>query len=252
MPRLKALGMRIGLERPVHAAGHLGGMVGIVGARAIDRGGPAHRRQEFGARERQGFDAAFSSRRGRFPQHAFRRSPVLEDAEDRRVGALAREVGGIEYLAVDDQPSARAIRGLVSRELVPSHSVCSVTCHAARKSFCRICRSCRGAGDGLSLKSKGEMMYGSASDGRITKGENAMIKPRRIGHATFDTPDLEKAIAYYGEFMGLVLAEREKDRAFLAGKIGQLLIELKRADRAHCTNLSFEVAPNSDFGELAR
>ena len=40
-----------------------------------------------------------------------------------------------------------------------------------------------------------------------------MIKPRRIGHATFETPDLEKAIAYYGEFMGLVLAEREKDRA---------------------------------------
>ncbi len=43
-----------------------------------------------------------------------------------------------------------------------------------------------------------------------------MIKPRRIGHATFETPDLEKAIAYYEKFMGLVLAEREKDRAFLA------------------------------------
>jgi catechol 2,3-dioxygenase-like lactoylglutathione lyase family enzyme len=36
-----------------------------------------------------------------------------------------------------------------------------------------------------------------------------MIRPKRIGHATFETPDLEKAIAYYGEFMGLILAERE-------------------------------------------
>src|SRR6202011_5565745 len=82
-------------------------------------------------------------------------------------------------------------------------------------------------------------------------GDHAMIKPRRIGHATFETPDLEKAIDYYGKFMGLIVAEREKDRAFLMTKIGQLVIELAKADRAHCIKLSFEVAPNSDFGELA-
>src|SRR5512132_2514933 len=79
-----------------------------------------------------------------------------------------------------------------------------------------------------------------------------MIKPRRIGHATFETPDLEKAVAYYGEFMGLVLAEREKDRAFLASKVGPLVIELNKADRAHCTKLAFEVAPNRECGELMR
>ena len=79
-----------------------------------------------------------------------------------------------------------------------------------------------------------------------------MIKPRRIGHATFETPDLDKAIAYYEKFMGLVVAEREKDRAFLATKIGQLVIQLNKSDRAHCIKLSFEVAPNSDFGEMAR
>jgi hypothetical protein len=52
--------------------------------------------------------------------------------------------------------------------------------------------------------------------------------------------------------MGLIVAEREKDRAFLATKIGQLVIQLNKSDRAHCIKLSFEVAPNSDFGELAR
>jgi hypothetical protein len=31
----------------------------------------------------------------------------------------------------------------------------------------------------------------------VTKRRKPMIKPRRIGHATFETPDLEKAIAYY-------------------------------------------------------
>ena len=79
-----------------------------------------------------------------------------------------------------------------------------------------------------------------------------MIKPKRIGHATFETPDLEKAIAYYERFMGLIVAEREKDRAFLASKVGPLTIQLNKADRAHCIKLSFEVAPGSDFCDLAR
>src|SRR3979409_965775 len=79
-----------------------------------------------------------------------------------------------------------------------------------------------------------------------------MIRPRRIGHATFETPDLEKAIAYYTETMGLVLAAREKDRAFLASKIGLLTIVLQQASAERCCKLSFEVAPDSDFAELSR
>ncbi len=47
-----------------------------------------------------------------------------------------------------------------------------------------------------------------------------MIKPRRIGHATFETADLDKQIDYWTEVAGLVLAEREKSRAFLATKTG--------------------------------
>src|ERR1700722_1783073 len=79
-----------------------------------------------------------------------------------------------------------------------------------------------------------------------------MIKPRRIGHATYETPDLERMIDYYTETLGLVLAEREKDRAFLATKIGQLAIQLNKADAERGIMLSFEVAPDSDFGALKR
>src|ERR1044072_7956538 len=79
-----------------------------------------------------------------------------------------------------------------------------------------------------------------------------MIKPRRVGHATFETQDLEKQIAYWTEVAGLVLAEREKNRAFLATKTGLLVVQLEKADRAFCTRLSFEVAPNSDFAELSK
>ena len=61
-----------------------------------------------------------------------------------------------------------------------------------------------------------------------------MIKPRRIGHATFQTPDLEKAIAYYTQTMGLVLAARERERAFLASKIGLLTIVIEHASAERC------------------
>jgi catechol 2,3-dioxygenase-like lactoylglutathione lyase family enzyme len=79
-----------------------------------------------------------------------------------------------------------------------------------------------------------------------------MIKPRRIGHATFETPDLQRMIDYYTGTMGLVLAEREKDRAFLATKIGQLAIQVNKGDAERCVRLSFEVSPKSDFGALAK
>ena len=79
-----------------------------------------------------------------------------------------------------------------------------------------------------------------------------MIRPRRVGHATFETPDLAKAIAYYTEVAGLVLSEKEKDRAFLASKTGLLTIALEQGREENLKRISFEVVPNADFGELAK
>ena len=79
-----------------------------------------------------------------------------------------------------------------------------------------------------------------------------MIQARRIGHATFETPDLDRAIDYYTQVNGLVLAEREPGRAFLASKIGQLVVRLDEGSNAQCTGLSFEVAPNADFAAMSR
>ena len=79
-----------------------------------------------------------------------------------------------------------------------------------------------------------------------------MIKVRRMGHATFETPDLAKAIEHYTQVIGLSLAGREDKRAFLATKIGQLAIELHQGTQSRCSKLSFEVAPNADFADLRR
>jgi catechol 2,3-dioxygenase-like lactoylglutathione lyase family enzyme len=79
-----------------------------------------------------------------------------------------------------------------------------------------------------------------------------MIKVLRIGHATFETPDLGKAIEHYTQVIGLSLAGREANRAFLATRTGQLAIELKTGSVVRCAKLSFEVAAQSDFGDLKK
>ena len=77
-----------------------------------------------------------------------------------------------------------------------------------------------------------------------------MVKAKRIGHATFETPDLARQTEYYTDLLGPAVAEREKDSVFLATKIGQLAIQLNKGERERCSKLSFEVAPNPTSGSL--
>ena len=79
-----------------------------------------------------------------------------------------------------------------------------------------------------------------------------MIKASRIGHATFQTPDLDRAIAYYTDVNGLVLKAREKGRACLASKIGLLTVVLERGGDESLKRLSFEVSSNADLADMAK
>ena len=79
-----------------------------------------------------------------------------------------------------------------------------------------------------------------------------MIKAKRIGHASFTTPDLDRQIAYYEEVVGLRLVERERSRAFLATNSGQLAVALEDGSRERCARLAFEVSPTASFQEMAR
>jgi hypothetical protein len=80
---------------------------------------------------------------------------------------------------------------------------------------------------------------------------NGMIQARRIGHATFETPDLDQAIDYFTQVVGLVLTERDKDRAYLASRIGALSVALDRGGEARCTRLAFEVAADCVIRPIA-
>ncbi|MEA2292213.1 MAG: hypothetical protein QOF17_1236, partial [Solirubrobacteraceae bacterium] len=79
-----------------------------------------------------------------------------------------------------------------------------------------------------------------------------MIKAKRIGHATFETPDLERQIDYYQQVVGLKLVAREGKRAFLASAVGQLAIVLEQGPRQRCARLAFEVGRELGADEIGR
>ena len=73
-----------------------------------------------------------------------------------------------------------------------------------------------------------------------------MIDVLRVGHATFTTPDLERQVDYYSDVLGLIVTERDKNRAFLATRTGLEAIALERGDKPELTRLSFRVAADAE------
>ena len=79
-----------------------------------------------------------------------------------------------------------------------------------------------------------------------------MIQVKRMSHATFETPDLERQIDYFTQVAGLALAERENGRAYLATKVGDLAVQLEKGDQARCAKIAFQVAPETEFDDIRR
>jgi catechol 2,3-dioxygenase-like lactoylglutathione lyase family enzyme len=79
-----------------------------------------------------------------------------------------------------------------------------------------------------------------------------MIKVKRLGHATLSTHDLEAQVDYYGRVLGLAVIERSRDRAFLASRQGLEAVELVHGEPGHLQRMSFQVAPGTDLGDVAK
>ena len=78
-----------------------------------------------------------------------------------------------------------------------------------------------------------------------------VLQVRRLGHATLTTPDIEKQVEYYREVLGLFVIEQTKKHAVLATRTGLEAIVLEQGDKMGLPRLAFQVAPDSDLGELA-
>jgi catechol 2,3-dioxygenase-like lactoylglutathione lyase family enzyme len=76
-----------------------------------------------------------------------------------------------------------------------------------------------------------------------------MIQVLRLGHATFETPDVNRMSDYYEEVIGLKPV-RDKDRAVLSTAIGLEAVVFERGSTARCTSISLQVSPNLEFSEM--
>jgi catechol 2,3-dioxygenase-like lactoylglutathione lyase family enzyme len=77
-----------------------------------------------------------------------------------------------------------------------------------------------------------------------------MLQIKRAGHSTLTTPDIERTLDYFTRIVGLSLTARDKNRAVLATKSGVEAIVLERG-APEAPRLSFQIAPDSDLGEIA-
>jgi catechol-2,3-dioxygenase len=78
-----------------------------------------------------------------------------------------------------------------------------------------------------------------------------LINVKRLGHATFSTPDLEQQIEYWTDVIGLRVIDRSENQCFLGTQLGEEAVALERGlERGFLRRLSFQVKPGTDLGEL--
>ncbi len=79
-----------------------------------------------------------------------------------------------------------------------------------------------------------------------------MIPVKRLGHATYITPDVARVTDYYEQIIGFEVVERSATRSILASAMGQEALVFEHGTSTHCPRLSFGVAPDFDLAEAAK
>jgi catechol 2,3-dioxygenase-like lactoylglutathione lyase family enzyme len=79
-----------------------------------------------------------------------------------------------------------------------------------------------------------------------------MIRVKKIAHATYEMPDVDKQVEYYTEILGLALTERSKDAAYLASTVDHHSVVLRKGEQPQCTRIGFQIGPDDDLSEFER
>ena len=77
-----------------------------------------------------------------------------------------------------------------------------------------------------------------------------MIQVRRLGHATFETPDVQRQADYYTQVIGLQV-RRDGNRAILSTGLGEEAVIFKPGSAPRLTNVALQVAPDVDLKDVA-
>ena len=74
-----------------------------------------------------------------------------------------------------------------------------------------------------------------------------MIGVRKISHASYETPDLDKQVEYYTDVLGLSLIAQERNAVYLASTCDHHSVILRQGDQPKCARLGFQLGPDDDL-----
>ena len=78
-----------------------------------------------------------------------------------------------------------------------------------------------------------------------------MIDVRAIGHATFETPDVDAQVEYYTQILGLHVEHRDQTHAVLVTQTGRQAVVLEKGTAARCTRIALQVGAGTSLAEVA-
>jgi catechol 2,3-dioxygenase-like lactoylglutathione lyase family enzyme len=74
-----------------------------------------------------------------------------------------------------------------------------------------------------------------------------MIGVKKISHAIYETPDLDKQTEYYTDILGLTLSAKEKDAVYLSSTIDHHAVVLRQGSQPRCAGIGFQIGPDDDL-----
>jgi catechol 2,3-dioxygenase-like lactoylglutathione lyase family enzyme len=74
-----------------------------------------------------------------------------------------------------------------------------------------------------------------------------VIAVRKIAHACYEVPALDRQVEYYTDILGLTLSARDKDAVYLSSTIDHHSVVLKRGSQPRCTHVGFQIGPDEDL-----
>jgi catechol 2,3-dioxygenase-like lactoylglutathione lyase family enzyme len=79
-----------------------------------------------------------------------------------------------------------------------------------------------------------------------------MIRVKKIAHATYEIPDLDKQVEYYTEILGLTVTGKDKDTVYLASTVDHHSIVARKGAQAQCTRVGFQIGPHDDLNAFEK
>ena len=79
-----------------------------------------------------------------------------------------------------------------------------------------------------------------------------MIRVKKIAHAVYEMPDVDKQTEYYTDVLGLTQTGKDKEAVYLASTVDHHSVVLCKGSQPKCVRLGFQIAPEDDLGAFEK